>query len=202
MASLVQHKSIILASSSAWRRQLLDSAGLKFEVIASPYDEEAHKSDVTHLSIDKQAMYLAEGKALAVSEHYPDHLVIAADQIAEFDGQPVFKPGNRQNNIDQLYRMQGHTHYQHCAACVYQHATKSVGYIDSVAMTMRPLTYDQVSAYVDMDKPYGCCGGYQYEGLGKYLFHRVDGCYESVLGLPLLTILNYLQDIKAITLEC
>ncbi len=200
MAQLTQYKDIILASTSPLRRQLLESAGLRFEVIASPYDEELHKNDVVDLPIPKQALYLAEGKAKVVSERYPDHLVIAADQIGEFNAQPLFKPHTRDNAIESLLAMQGQVHYQHCAACIYQQGEKCVGYVDSIAMTMRHLTRDEIAAYIDMDEPFNCCGGYQYEGLGKYLFAAVDGCYESILGLPLLSVLNYLQDIKAVSL--
>lgn len=200
MAQIVQFKDIILASISPLRRELLQSAGLRFEVMASPYDEEEHKSEVADLPIPQQALYLAEGKAKTVSERYPDHLVIAADQIGEFDGRPLFKPHNAQAAVDMLFSMQGKTHYQHCAACIYQQGEKCVGYIDSIAMTMRELSRTDIEAYVDIDQPLSCCGAYRYEGIGKYLFAKVDGCYESILGLPLLSVLNYLQDVHAVRL--
>ncbi len=200
MAQIRQFKDIILASVSPLRRELLESAGLRFEVMASPYDEDAHKSDVADLPIPEQALYLAEGKAKAVSERYPDQLVIAADQIGEFDGTPLFKPHNVEAAVNMLWSMQGKTHYQHCAACIYQQGDKCVSYIDSIAMTMRDLTRADIEAYVEIDQPLSCCGSYRYEGIGKYLFAKIDGCYESILGLPLLSVLNFLQDIHAVRL--
>lgn len=194
MAGLVQTQSIILASTSPLRRQLLQSAGLDFEVMASPYDEEAHKHDLEHRPIPERALYLAHGKAEAVSQLHPQAVVIAADQIGEFNGQALFKPHDRDTAIATLFDMQGQVHYQHCAACIYQHGELLVEFVDSIAMTMRAMTQAQVAAYIDIDQPLACCGGYQYEGLGKYLFANVDGCYESILGLPLLDVLNYLQD--------
>lgn len=194
MAKIIQNKPIILASTSPLRRELLQSAGMSFDVEPSPFDEEAHKTDIAHLPIPQQALFLSAGKAQAVSALYPDHLVIAADQIGEFEGRPLFKPHTRERAIAMLMAMQSNTHYQHCAATVYADGVKLTEFIDTVAMSMRVLSASEIAAYIDMDKPLDCCGSYRYEGLGKFLFSYVDGSYESVLGLPLLKLLNYLQD--------
>ncbi len=201
MAGLEQSKKIILASESPLRKQLLQSAGLEFEVMASPYDEDAHKDTVKHLSVPEQALYLAKGKARVVSEQYPDCLVIAADQIGEFNSQPLFKPKSKEMNVDMLMQMQGQSHQQHCAACFYIDGKPFQTFVDSVTLHMRTLVYDQVSAYVAADLPLHCCGGYRYEGIGKYLFSRVEGNYESILGLPLLAMINALQDAGFVALK-
>jgi septum formation protein len=200
MVSLTQKKPIILASTSPLRRELLEAVALKFDVIASPFDEEAHKDEIVHLPIPQQAQFLANGKAEAVSAQYPEHLVIAADQIGECDGVCLFKPGSRSNAINMLALLQGRAHFQHCAACVFLSGKKLVHFVDTVKLAMRQLSLEEISCYVDWDKPYACCGSYRYEGLGKYLFASVDGAYESVLGLPLLKLLNFLQDEQYIQL--
>jgi septum formation protein len=200
MGRIKQTQALILASASPLRRQLLQSTAMEFDVMPSPYDEDAHKEEVAHLSIPSQGLYLACGKAKAVSDLYPEHWVIGADQIGEFEKQPLFKPKSRDDAIDMLFAMQGKKHEQHCAACVYVGGEKVKTFIDTVVMTMRTLSRCEVEAYVDLDDPLACCGSYRYEGLGKYLFERVDGCYESVLGLPLLDLLNFLQDAGVVRL--
>lgn len=201
MVGIVQTQKMILTSTSYYRRHLLQGAGVEIEVMASPYDEEANKAHFAHLPIPEQARALARGKALAVSQAYPDHWVIAADQIGELAGEPLFKPLVRDSSIAMLSRMQGKTHQQHCAACVYQGDELLFEVVDTVDLTMRPLSREEIIAYVDMDEPFGCCGSYRYEGMGKYLFASVSGCYDAVLGLPLLSLLNFFQDRGALSLS-
>jgi len=185
---------LILASGSTVRHRLLKNMGLPHQVVISPFDEEVAKQSQQGLTIPQLALQLAHGKAKAVSEHYPDHLVLGADQIGECEGVALFKPGNRQGNIRLLKQLQGKAHFQHTAACLYLNNKPLFETISTSVLTMRGLTEEAISTYVDEESPFDCCGGYQYEGKGKHLFCAVQGDVDSILGLPILAILNFLYE--------
>jgi septum formation protein len=198
--SIKQHKQIILASSSIARRNLLKSVGLEFDIIPSPFDEDAEKKNIEHLPIPEQAMFLAQGKAYAVSIQHPDALVIGGDQMGEYDHLSLGKPLTHENTIEQLETMQGDIHYQHTAACIYHNAELLSEFSESIALKMRSLSHDEIAYYVDVEKPYNCCGGYMFEGLGRHLFEYVSGSADGIMGLPLQDMLAFLYREKYISL--
>ena len=183
---------LILASASPVRQKQLRDIQVPFEVIVSSFDEEQAKNTIKHLSVLEQALALARGKARVVSEQYPDALVLAADQIAEWDGNAIFKPIDQADNISMLNKMRGQTHYQHTAACLYKNGVLVYELAVSSELTLRELTEDEVISYVEADKPQGCCGGYKLESLGRHLFSEIKGCYDSILGLPLVPLLSFM----------
>lgn len=185
---------IILASASPVRKHMLEKIGLPIAVMTSPYDEESAKSDISQFGLPKQALALAKGKAAVVSEQHHNKLVIGADQIGEFNGNALFKPNTIDTNIQMLLTMQGHSHQQHTAAVVYLNGESLAEFIGSTTLHMRSLSQEQITHYVKSDQPYFCCGGYRYEGLGRCLFHKIDGAEDIILGLPLTNLLNYLYD--------
>lgn len=185
---------LILASASPMRHQMLSAVKLSHTVIHSPVDEEQEKIHLQSLSIPEQAQKLALLKGQAVSEQYPEALVLAADQIGEYAGEALFKPLTREKNIALLEMLSGQDHRQHTAACLFQNGEPLAQFYESVTLTMRQLSRSEIIAYVDREKPWGCCGGYRFEGLGKHLFTHVDGNTDSVLGLPLLLILTFLHE--------
>lgn len=183
---------IILASESPARHQLLTSVGIEHLVKTPEIDEELHKPQVKHFSIADQAHHLAQLKAESISLVYPDYLVIAADQIGEFNGIPFFKPQTKENNIRLLQQLNGHQHRQHTVTVLYLNGKEYHHIFSMAALTMRALTHDEITAYVEHDQPWGCCGGYRFEGLGKHLFSHINGEADSILGLPLVPLLTYL----------
>jgi len=193
-AMLVTQYPIILASQSPARQQLLSSVGLPFTVMASGYDEESQLAAMVGQAIAEQALTLARGKALAVSQQHPNAVVIAADQIGEFEGQPLAKPMSHDNAVALLQQLQGKDHQQHTAVCVYRDAKELWQHVVEATLSMRSLTPADIDAYLLSDQPYHCCGGYRYEGVGKHLFTALQGDADGVVGLPLLPLLNFLHE--------
>ena len=192
---------IILASQSPVRRQLLERAGLIFTVKPSSVDEDALKPAIEHLSIPDQALFLSHEKAKDISAKHPGALVLAADQIGEFQGQPLFKPGNAERNFEILKKLQNQSHHQHTAVCLYHQSKCSWEHVETTTLHMRALSDEHIRAYVAADTPFNACGGYRFEGLGKHLYRSVEGDVDSILGLPMLKILNTLQDQKLLIMD-
>lgn len=185
---------LILASASSVRQQLLTSVGLAFSVVPSPFDEETAKKNLANLPVPQQAAYLAAQKAAAVSQQHPDKLVLGTDQIGEWEGGVLFKPKTHANALRQLLQLSGRSHQQHTALCVYYREQPIWEYVETAELQMRDVTKQEVEAYLQLDRAYQCCGGYRFEGLGKYLFRSISGSADCILGLPLLPFLNFLQD--------
>lgn len=184
---------LILASSSPVRAMMLREAGLEFRVIPSPYDEEAEKEVVAHLSPDHQAAHLARGKALAVSANYPQAYVIGADQICAMGEQIFGKPVTFENAVNHLRHLQGGTHYQHSAACIYHQGICVWEEVETVTLTMKPLYDAAIRSYLTQDMPLNACGAYAYEKTGHTLFASVQGSASAIKGLPLDGLLRYLK---------
>ncbi len=136
-----------------------------------------------------------------ISQQHPHALVLSADQIGEYQGNPLYKPLSYEKNVALLTMLSGHTHYQHTAACLFYQGEAIMNFFEMVSLTMRKLSIEEIIAYVDMAQPWNCCGGYRYEALGKHLFAHIKGDPDSVLGLPLLQILTYLHQHNYLQLE-
>lgn len=192
LRQVILNKPLILASSSPARRALLTQARLAFSWQPSPFDEEAAKANVAAMSIPEQCVFLAEGKARVVSVANPDAWVLGGDQIAELDGEALFKPGHVAANEAILARLAGRSHRQHCAACLYLNGELVQRFYECITLTMRDLSEAEIKGYVAADRPMDCCAGYRYEQLGKWLFAKVAGSTEGIMGLPLQPIVCYL----------
>lgn len=184
---------LILASESPARRLLLEQSGVPFTMQGSPFDEEGAKEQIAHLAVAEQSRFLAHGKAKAVSADRPGHLVLAADQIASFHDQAIFKPITESNNIDLLCTLSGQVHAQHSSACLYLNGECVQDFYECIQMHMHALTRAAYTAYVKADQPMRCCAGYRFEGKGRLLFAKIEGSTEGVMGLPLMPILSYLH---------
>lgn len=187
--------SLILASGSAARRKLLEEAGLAFTVISSPFDEDAAKAEEAFRSmpLPQRALMLARGKAKAVSRLHPDALVIGGDQICELEGEALSKPGTHDKAAHQLMQLQGRTHFQHSAVCLYQDGLCLWEHVATAELTMRPLNEVEINAYLHRDTPYGSAGSYRFEAGGAALFSPVKGNRETIMGLPLTPLLDALE---------
>jgi septum formation protein len=185
---------LLLASTSATRRLLLESAGLPVEAEAPEVDERAVEAG-TAGSPEDLARRLAGEKALAVSRRRPGRVTVGADQVLELEGAVLHKPADRAGARSQIARLSGRTHTLHTAfAVALDGAVRHEG-LDSAHLTMRPLDAAAVGRYLDLagDAVTQSVGGYQLEGAGIHLFERVEGDHSTILGLPLLRLLGALR---------
>ncbi|MEQ1819773.1 MAG: Maf family nucleotide pyrophosphatase [Terricaulis sp.] len=188
---------LILASGSAARRQMLEAAGLTFEVDAPRVDEEAAKASLRAggLKPRDQADALAELKALSVSRTRPD-FVIGADQMLAVGGDVFDKPKDISEARQHLSRLRGQTHELITAAVVAREGAIIWRHIDTPKLRMRAFSDAFLDDYMARagEHVLRSVGAYQLEGLGAQLFERVEGDYFSVLGLPLLPLLAFLRE--------
>lgn len=193
---------IVLGSGSGSRIALLRNAGITFTAQPAPIDERAVEAPLVAAgaSADEIAMALAEAKALAVSTSEPDAMVIGGDQVLSADERRWNKPGERAEARAQLLALGGRTHLLHTAVVVARGGTIDWRHHETARMTMRPLSPDDVDAYLDEvgDAALSSVGAYQIEGPGIRLFAAIDGDYFAILGLPLLPLLAYLRKAGAL----
>lgn len=183
--------ALVLASSSPYRRMLLERLGLTFECRTPRVDESRHPGESPRDMVAR----LAETKARTAARGIENALVIASDQCAVIDDAPAGKPGTRQVNIEQLRAMAGRWIEFHTAVCALN--TESGNFqIDTVpfAVKLRRLSKRQIAAYVDREEPFDCAGGFKSEGLGIALFERMRGDDPTALvGLPLIRLCEMLE---------
>jgi len=188
--------SLILASSSPSRRQLLSNAGLTFEVQPPGVDEEEAKRSLLSGRTAPQgiAEKLAEMKAMRISAKHPDALVVGGDSTLACQGRLFDKPPSIEAARKQLLALRGQTHELFSCVVVARGGTRLWHWNERARLTMRPFNEAFLDAYLARagDAVLSSVGAYQLEGLGAHLFSRVDGDYFTILGLPLLPLLSFL----------
>jgi len=189
-------KNLILASGSEIRRQLLENAGVPVRIIKPRIDEEMVKAAMLAENAPPRdvADTLAEMKALKVSEKHPDALVIGCDQVLDLGGNLLSKPETPAEARAQLVQMRGERHMLLSAAVICAAGKPIWRHIGQVRLRMRDFSDAFLDGYLERNWPEisHCVGGYQLEGEGVRLFSRIDGDYFTVLGLPMMEMLNYL----------
>ncbi len=201
MQNFVSKKNhLILASSSQVRKKILQDVGIDFEVISPFYDEDSEKKKLK-LNPRAMAIYLAKQKALSVSEKFPNSYVIGSDQLCEFEGKEFSKSKNAKEAIEQLSKFSGNEHTQNNAVVVAFAGKIIFQNFSRVKMKMRAVSKQEIEAYVNTDKPWGCAGSYKYESLGKHLFEKISGDYYSVLGMAIQPLLAFFYQQKIIKIN-
>jgi septum formation protein len=190
--------TLLLASRSATRRQMLEAAGVPFQVRTGEGDEQSAKDRLRSegLGAADLARALAEFKAVDVT-NAGVALVLGADQTLECDdGTMLDKPGSADELAQQLRRLSGRTHRLHSAAVIVEAGEPAWSGVESVALTVRHLSDAFIARY--LDREYESVrfnvGGYRIEGPGVQLFDRIEGSHFAILGLPLLPLLRYLRE--------
>jgi septum formation protein len=183
-------RPLVLASTSRYRRDLLERLALPFTAVAPGVDETPYAGE-TPAEI---AVRLAEAKARAVATAYPDALIIGADQVADFAGQPIGKPKDRPHAVEQLRSMRGRTIVFHNGLALLDARSGrcQVALVD-VASTFRNFDDATLDAYLERERPYDCAGSVKSEALGIALFTRIASDDPTALiGLPLIRLTDML----------
>lgn len=185
---------LVLASRSSARRALLEAAGIPLQLHPADLDERALERGAS-LAPGAVAQFLSREKAAAVSRARPGRLVLAADQVASLGAQRFSKPADRAMARAQLSMLSGRSHELHSAITFAQDETVLFEHVEVARLTMRPLSEAFLDAYLDAagSAVTASVGAYQVEGLGIQLFERIEGDYFTVLGLPLISALDFLR---------
>lgn len=194
---MAEPPALILASASRVRARLLANAGVDFDVMASHVDEDSVKESMLADGAKPEdvAAALAELKAVKISARHPDALVLAADQVLELDGALLSKPADIPAARVHLERLSAKSHRLVSALNIAEGGAPVWRHRAQAELTVRPLSAEFISSYLDAvgDAALSSVGCYQLEGMGAQLFSRIEGDYFTVLGLPLLPVLDYLR---------
>ena len=189
---------LILASNSQSRAAILKTVKIPFMQIVANIDEEKLLKLNAQSSYKMQVQNLAGAKAMEVSTRYPDSLIIGADQMVLFENRLLGKPGNQENTVTQLSKLQSKRHQLLSGWAICLGKKILAKGTDTVSLKMRPMSKELLFKYVELEKSYDSCGGYYFESAGRLLFDEVSGSYDSILGLPLEPLLNAIWDLDLV----
>jgi len=185
-------QTLVLASTSPFRKALLQRLGLVFETLSPEVDETALQGESAGAMVKR----LSAAKARAGARPYPDALIIGSDQVAVCEDDVLGKPGKHENARRQLARLAGHRVSFLTGLCLYDASTGRAK-LDLVPyhVTFRRLTDQQIERYLRAEQPYNCAGSFKSEGLGISLFESMEGeDPNALIGLPLIRLVSWLNE--------
>lgn len=186
---------LILASTSPYRRTLVERLGVPFRCVTPPVDEPALKAGWHDASPRELAERLAMAKAASVASTTPDAAVIGGDQLVALDGSILGKPGTIDRAVAQLRAMSGRSH-ELITAIVVRHGTRIYAHTDVTRLTLRKLTLLEIDRYLEADRPLDCAGSYKLEARGILLFERIESeDHSAITGVPLIALTTILRAI-------
>ena len=201
-AALPGAPAVVLASASATRAEMLRRAGVTFAIDPAHVDEDEIKRGLraTDATAADLAETLADLKARKTAARHPGALVVGADQVLDCAGRWFDKPTGRAAARDQLLALRGRPHELVSCVCVVQDGQRLWHHVGRARLTVRPFTEEFLDAYLDSagEAVRHSVGAYQLEGLGAQLFSRIDGDYFTILGMPLLPLLDFLRNHGAV----
>ena len=193
------NKKIILASKSEVRKKILEQNNINCISEPSNVDEETVKESMAKqgalpLDISKN---LAELKANKISQKKDNELVIGADSIIDLNGEIISKPTNREEALAILKKLNGKKHYLISSVCISKNGSMIWNYSDKAALTMKPMSDEDIKKYLNKisDKDLYAYNVYQIEGEGRNLFSKIDGDENTIMGLPIKKIKEYLENL-------
>ncbi|WP_425618458.1 nucleoside triphosphate pyrophosphatase [Anatilimnocola sp. NA78] len=185
---------LILASTSRYRRELLERLRIPFRCIGPQVDEAAVQARYAAEQAEALATHLAEAKARSVAAQYPAAIILGSDQVCVCEGKVLNKPETADRARQQLSYLAGKTHQLITAVCLV-HAEAVVKFSDVTSLKMRSLTADEIERYIAADEPLDCAGSYKLESLGISLFESIQSDdHTAITGLPLLLVARYLRE--------
>lgn len=181
---------LVLASTSPYRRALLNRLGVDFETLDSAIDETRRSDETTASAVTR----LAEAKARAGHEQRPDAVAIGSDQLASLDGEALGKPGDAPGATRQLSAMAGREVVYCTAVSVCDAAGTCRTHLDLSRVHLRPVSPAEITRYLDIERPFDCAGALKLEGLGIALCERIETHDPTALiGLPLIATAELLR---------
>jgi septum formation protein len=191
---------IILASKSEVRKKILDDNKIYTTVIPSNVDEDEAKESLLNEGATPKLISknLAEMKANKVSIKNPDILVLGADSVIDLDGSLISKPKSRDEALSILKRLNGSKHQLISSVCISKNGSMIWNYTDASSLTMKDLNLDEIKSYLSKikDKELYAYGVYQIEADGRSLFAKIEGDEDTIMGLPVKKIKEYLNNLK------
>jgi septum formation protein len=192
--------TIILASKSGVRKEILEKNQIKCIVEPSNVDEDSVKDSLLKENATPEIISknLAELKANKISQKINDFLVLGADSVIDLKGKIVSKPTNRTEALKILQDLNGQTHQLISSVCISQNGSMIWNYTDKASLTMKKMREDELTNYLDKisDEALYAYNVYQIEGEGKSLFSKIDGDEDTIMGLPVKKIKEYLNNYK------
>jgi len=191
---------IILASKSEVREKILNQNNIECEVVPANIDEDMVKESLLNQNATPKIISknLAELKANKVSSKYPNKLVLGADSVVDLNGELISKPTNRDEAITILQKLNGQKHQLISSVCVSKNGSMIWNLTDSSTLTMKQLNLGEIKSYLEKirDKELYAYGVYQIEAGGRFLFSKIEGDEDTIMGLPVKQIKKYLNIIK------
>ena len=191
---------IILASKSGVRKEILKKHKINCEVIPSNIDEDQFKESLLNEKATPELISknLAELKANKVSKKNPDELVLGADSVIDLNNQLISKPKSREEALSILKKLNGNKHQLISSVCISKNGSMIWNYTDASTLTMKQLNLDEIKSYLSKirDKELYSYGVYQIEADGRSLFSEINGNEDTIMGLPVKQIKEYLSQLK------
>ena len=190
--------NIILASKSEVRRKIIEENGIKCKVLPSNVDEDFVKNSLLKEKITPEIISknLAELKANKISQKEPNNIVLGADSIIDLNGQIISKPSSREEALKILKKLNGKTHNLISSVCMSKNGSMIWNFTDKAALTMKKMSDKEIVDYLKKikDESLYAYNVYQIEGEGRSLFSKIEGDENTIMGLPIKQIKEYLKD--------
>ena len=194
------NKKIILASKSGVRKKILDQNNIICEVMPANVDEDLIKESMMEEKATPKIISknLAEVKANKISQKKPEEIVLGADSVIDLDGELISKPTNREQAINILKKLNGKKHKLISSVCISKNGSMIWNATDESTLTMKKLNLDEIKSYLNKirDKELFAYGVYQIEADGRSLFSEIKGDENTIMGLPVKQIKEYLNTLK------
>ena len=193
-------KKIVLASKSGVRKEILNKNGITCEVIPANVDEDQIKESLLKEKATPEIISknLAELKANKISEKKNDCLILGADSVIDLNGELISKPKSREEALTILQKLNGQKHRLISSVCISKNGSMLWNFTDASTLTMKQLNLDEIKSYLTKikDKELFAYGVYQIEADGRLLFSKIEGDEDSIMGLPVKKIKEYLKNFK------
>ena len=194
------NNKIILASRSGVRKKILNEHGIECEVIPADIDEDSIKRTLLERGADptEVSKNLAELKSIKISNKFQNKYVLGADSVIDFNGELISKPKDRNGAFIALKKLNGKSHQLVSSVCISLNGVMIWDYTDASTLTMKELSFDEIEIYLKniKDKELYAYGVYQIEANGRYLFSKIKGDENTIMGLPVKQIKEYLNLLK------